>query len=686
MRKGYIYAIEGVIAALLIVFYLGNMVRPPERTRWDQSILNHQSNDMISAISRSGVLEDLIADGDMEKFPVIVSTVGGRLGHDMRSEGIPKSSIEVGIIRTEEDVMVATDESGSIGDAEFVIEEEAGQKTVEFDFQSVIDGTVTLGNYPIENSPVTSGDIFVGCFDSVMDAEDCDGIYQVGHLGDSLMVYDLTDLKNLVSVEQFNTPVMNFFMGFRGIGIEEEYITVSENDEVELYDGLETTYTVDETDESNGILTIDEETGPERSYREGDNLNIYDMSFEVDEIESNSATLEFTSSLNFDSIITKGNELEFLQERSEVFMDYLDDGGTILMVEDFDENFEEDGFMNRIGLFQQEYEVIDEGISQNVFEEGYGDPSGYISDFFGSTPVVVSHDRFYEDEAEINIGGETTEVERFNNYVMIDGESFYVDDSLMVGRNRFEVTDLEPHVQLEPEPNYFFENYLTDGNHVHGEEKVMKVERWEYNFTDEHIYSDYWSSTYADPEDHGLPEDECEQSEGSFELDGETVNFVLTPLDIQNTDCDEYNLINFDFTGDGNYNATVEQTDEGFSDEGPHTIGSYVIMEGREYWIRIFDEDDEIKLQLNEDSDVPTAVWNSEVNNGDGNVFYIGDGVVDDEKASILRSAILKSSLGDQDLVSTGDIGSPNVINAFPDSIYKNMYLPATFESVWWFR
>jgi len=67
-------------------------------------------------------------------------------------------------------------------------------------------------------------------------------------------------------------------------------------------------------------------------------------------------------------------------------------------------------------------------------------------------------------------------------------------------------------------------------------------------------------------------------------------------------------------------------------------------------------------------------------------VFYIGDRDVDDEFAALLRSAIIKSSIRENKVVGTEYYGSPNIANIFAESVTNEFYLPATFETVWWFR
>ncbi len=690
MRKGYIYAIEGIIAGLLIVFYLGNMVRPPDRPEWDQTILNHQSSDLMGALSRSGTLEDMINTGSIERFPVVVSTVGGRVSSRIDVDGIPKDMIDVGVVRTGEDVFIGHSDQTEIEGVGFELssdEVETGYGSIEFDFSEVIDGSVDLDDYPVEDGSLRVGDIFVGCFgEDGIDVEECDGMYQIGHLNNSIVVYDLTDLKKLVSVNQFDSGGMMLQTGFRGIGIEEEVKEFSEG-VIELYEGVETTYTINDLDGDNNVLVLEEETYGERLYGEGDRFNLYDMTFEVLRIDDDNVELRYITDINYDSLILKDEGLEFIQEKSEVLGRFVSDGNLLIQIEDFDQGFEDEGFQNNLGLREENFEIDDEHIPQNVMVEDPGGPGGYLKDFFDSGSFVVSSERFYDDEAELEFDGETFNVERSSNHITVDGDTYMIGEPLRLGRNRFELVDIYPEVVFRPTGRYIFADHFT-GQQVHGDKNILEVERWEYNFSDHHVEASTVSSN-KDIDEYGLPSTECVDGhrEGSFSLNGEDIEFVMTALELDvGTDCDSYDLVNFDFDGNDNFNDGSEETPIGFTDDGPHTVGSTIEMAGREYWIRVDDEEEELLLNMVDDNSVPSAVWNSNAYRGSGNVFYIGDRDVDDEFAALLRSAIIKSSIRENKVVGTEYYGSPNIANIFAESVTNEFYLPATFETVWWFR
>ncbi len=690
MKKGYIYAIEGIIAGLLIVFYLGNMVRPPERTGWDQTMLNHYSSDLMGALSRSGTMEDMINAGNMDRFPVVVSTVGGRVSSRISIDGIPKNMIEAGVVRTGEDVLIAHSDQSEIEGVGFELssdEVETGYGSVEFEFSEVIDNSVDLDNYPVEAGSLRVGDVFVGCFgEDNIDVRDCDGMYQVGHLNNSIVVYDLSDLKKLVAVNQFESGGMVLHTGFRGIGVEEEVKEFSVGD-VELYGDVETTYSINNIDEANGVFVLYEETYGERSYVEGDYFNMYDMTFEVLSVEDDKVELQYITDIDFDSLILKDEGLEFIQDRSEVFGNYVSDGNLLIQIDDFDQDFEDEGFQNRLGLWKENFEVDDKHIPQNVMVEDPGGPAGYMKDFFDSGSFVVSSERFYDEEAELNFDGETIIIERGSNYIDIDGDTYEPGDSLRLGRNRFELVKTEPNVVFRSTGSYIFANYFT-GEQIHGDKNILEVDRWEYDFSDQHIEAST-STTTKDIEEYGLPETDCSNGhrEGSFNLNGDDIEFVITPLEIgAGTNCDRFDLINFDFEGNGNFDDGSEETPVGFSGDGPHTVGSTIEMAGRDYWIRVDDDEEELLLNMVDDRSVPSAVWNSQAYKGSGNMFYIGDRNVDDEFAALLRSVIIKSSIRENRIVGTDYFGSPNIANMFTDSVTNEFYLPATLDTVWWFR
>lgn len=721
MRKGYVYAIEGIIAGLLVVFYLGNMVQPPETTEWDSTVLNQRSGDLIEAFSSSGILQEVIVDGREDQFPVMVSAVGGDVDQELSLTGLPQRSIGIGVFRDYTDVMVSeTDETtsapegvdesyvngeeryrtGSIGGVDFYLSDTTEEGSVNYDRVAFnFDGgdISSYDDYLVDDGPYSVGDVFRGCFDfSNFDEEECDGVYQVGYVNTSLVVYNLTDLEPLVTREYISSGGLDISVSYRSFGIPGEQ-TVSEGESIGFRGNVGSSYEVSEINGEDGFIrvvkTVSGEDVRDRIYVEGQSFNTYDRMFEVSEINEDEAVLSFDSDMAFDVGITSGEGIDTINSVSKGLEDFLSGGNSLLMLEEFssveEEDFE-DSFYQETGFSLEEgFSVQEEGVGFNKLDtEVTTGTSPYVTEFFTTTTHDFSGSRFNDNYFEFEFGGESYEVEdTYDDGVLVNDRQYKEGDSIILGGNRYSVLDTTYNpLSVQPySENHRFSNFF-DGANLLGEEVVLYADGWSFDFSGIDKEEGTTQITYSDPEDYGLPSGDSveQQRQGGVEVNNEEFDFVITSIEMTGSDVFDY--VNFDFTGDGGYGGDDDETGAGFSDEGPHPRGGEVLINGREYRVDFNDGDNQLVLEYTHDDRVPTGIWNSDVVRGNGDVFVLTSDNLNEEVASIMVPMVVKGSMTEHYFREVDVFGSPNIGTTFSNMVYEETYLPYVLDGVWWYK
>lgn len=735
MKKGYMYALEGVIAGMLVVFYIGSMVQTPEQTSWDKTVLTQRAGDLISAISRTGILGEAIQKDDSRMVSVITSIVGGGVDYRIEVNDLPKSNIEVAVVRNgrkfnitgstfQSDVTdVSSDDDavrrGTYRGKDFVIVDSISDDVRNFDkvyFDFNGDNSYE-GGEDLREGPFSAGDIFRACF---KDEEPCSekGYYQVAYVEDALGIFGLDDVGNLVKTNDMSSQGFDIGVSYKGEAVINRTVKNWEGSEMTIsFSG----YDLNVRREGSGVRFRRVEDFS-TVYTEGDVVNLFGANYIVESVEP--LTLVYAGSLDYDVLLSKDEGVGFYSYNEEKITDFLAGDNTLVLLENFSgisrERFDS-SIMKTLDFDLNEAGLTKQDTSYNVFnpEKGTG-PAGFINSFFYDNPISVSTENLDEDtpdkvdlengEFYVNLVKDGTGSPDYIEFSkgspdFTSPKIAYEGDRILLGNNYYSVNSIYP-LEIQPMPQFKFGNYFA--GKITGDKNILEVDRWKYNLSEGSTYLPYQNATFVQnddaingdyiemsPDDYiGTPQTECDNAEyinGESDLEssdnkypykvneGGSYSFIVTDIDCDNV----VDYVNFDFNGDGTYNQT-EEVFNGYSREGVYQSGEIVEMENRSYRVRF--NSSHLLLGATGQLEVGTGVWSSDVYRGHGNAFYIGNKTVTDSFANLLQTVFMRAGVRRHEFTESKPLGSPNVGMVFSDYIEGKNYLPYTLETVWWFR
>ncbi len=100
-RKGYFHAIEGIIAALIIVIYLTSFVSVPEPTDWTNVHITQESEELLAALDDAGILDHIILEDDGDSFNAVLNSLNPSLSYAMQIHNLPPPRIDTAVITDE---------------------------------------------------------------------------------------------------------------------------------------------------------------------------------------------------------------------------------------------------------------------------------------------------------------------------------------------------------------------------------------------------------------------------------------------------------------------------------------------------------------------------------------------------------------------------------------------------------
>lgn len=97
-RKGFLYAVEGIIAALIIFGYVGQFLTLPlHRTDWNQAQLQQQSRELLSALDVANLTPIIVENRQQDLSGLLRFFLGETRGFSVTTLGLPKPTIRVGV-------------------------------------------------------------------------------------------------------------------------------------------------------------------------------------------------------------------------------------------------------------------------------------------------------------------------------------------------------------------------------------------------------------------------------------------------------------------------------------------------------------------------------------------------------------------------------------------------------------
>lgn len=97
-RSGYVHALEGLVAAIIVVVYVTSVLSIPETTNWESVEVSKTATDLMSALDRSGFLDRVVMRDDPASFTAYVQALDSSLSYSINLQGLPKTHVDIGVI------------------------------------------------------------------------------------------------------------------------------------------------------------------------------------------------------------------------------------------------------------------------------------------------------------------------------------------------------------------------------------------------------------------------------------------------------------------------------------------------------------------------------------------------------------------------------------------------------------
>jgi len=717
-RKGYLHAIEGVIASLLVLTYLSSIVTSPAPTDWSKTSLSKRSGDTLNMLSRTDVLDRAIMQNRPETIGATLEAMGLDMGYSMKVNGVPQRSAEISLIMKSSEIRrsgtmsssipngangLPSSESGyregTIKGVDFVLSDlQSDGKTkynaVNFDFDS--DGDYSTS----QEGPYLNKEQLNWC----MNASNCrDDIHQVGYINDTLTVYELQPYSKLIySGRDVTVNTLEIDMDFTALDFAPE-IEQEGSAFTQTGSGWETQanfdgYNVDlRVSNSNSTLWVTENDDEEGPYQSGDTAVILGTIYTVESVMP--LDLDPENSIPSDVVLAKGIGQDQITANNRTLKRFLLKGRTVMEMKDlvgYNQTSFRDTFQHDMGLQWSDMAIEDTGPNYNRFKEDIdpGTPPEFIKDYSQNMNVDIPRERYTVFPAgspsyawaNISLSGKqyTVNASLTTDEVSISGSPgatiWYEDgDRFSLEGNIYEIRNTHPLTLTMQEPHYFQD--LKGGNILGGKPILIdQGSRWNLSSSSVKITS--YNS--GDGGISGLPDTDCTPGykNSDFVLDGTVYTAVLTDIPPCGT-ANEY--VNFDYNANGEADDGRNETDPGYAEEGFYQHEESTEIDFKEYNVLVEDGED-LHLRRDVSEQVSTAMWLSEAHRGNGNFIHMGNVDLNDDDLAVVKAILLRSIVNRYRMTPQKLPSDPAVGQVHTNVVHNDITIPYTVESIWWFQ
>lgn len=644
MRKGYIHALEGVIAALVVVMYLTQIVSVPEPTDWTRTRTSKQSEDLMSALDRSGVLDDAVLRNDPETLNAFINALDSSAGYQMRLRGLPQSQVSVGVLVNNSSTVEASTTPGDhggtglpvsysgyrqgslstagLGDVPFVLSDEADNNitaytSVSFDF----DGDSDFGE------PGEGPHRFGERFDCAAGVSGCSGgTYSVGPFNTTLVLYN---------------------------GSFAEFLAETESD-VSI-GRRDTALTYETTNRFHEELT------------RFDALVVHDWT--VSEIAEHGAALE----------------------------DYIAEDRFVLLHTPVVPSAVDGNYLSQLGFdYIQQYRLQGSGDRSNVLYSLHSPgnlsyrPDNYYIDSAMSVSDFSPAGGY--DEAAIEIRETDITVRSYGDRVAIGSEDFGTNytpgDQVVLQGNRYTLEGVDPLV-LNPEGQQRFASFDTE--RIAADYYMTRMRNYGYNITAYDTNASYTVeiSDGSDSRLDGTVGTPCDTDRfpyglGNITVDGTEYTFAMVNFELDGSCSAYYEYVYLDLNDDGDFNDGETETAADFSGEGPFQKGDVVEIDNRSYEVLPYLDGNGTTLERVGPRLVGEVPVSRDVVEGSGSVGLVVRQDLGDDDVHLLTALL---AYGTQQEVSFTDRRVPVDISlgyTYSSRLGEENPLGYTIDSVWW--
>lgn len=648
-RKGYIHALEGIIAAVIVVVYLTSIVSVPDTTTWKTTRISKQSEDILSALDGSGFLDRTVLRGDTDSFNAMVSALHGSISYSVKVRGLPKQRVDIGVlvhnsstyrIDTAPGDWGGTGLPDSEGDryrqgdlaahAEFGTVRFVLSDTVDngiLDFSSVnldLNGNGDFGD--AGEGPFNFSDRFA-CTAGEQNCADAADVYEPAPFNTSLVLY------NASIADRLHAKQAEMDIGRRRVTL------------------------------SYGMA------------------NVFDESVET-----------------FDALWMADWSVGEIAARDALLQDFLQEGRTVLIHSTVSKPAIDNNYLSTLGFdFIGEYRLTAGTGSQNIFFSLHGpkNESYRTSQYY--LDGGIRQDDFTDaggfDEATVTIRGSDVTVRRWpDDSVSFSSGSFAVNhsrgDPVSIEGNSYVVASVHPLV-LNPRGQQRFDSFETA--RIDADYHATKMEGRHYNITQYDTsaeFDDRFQNRTDLPRryEDGAVNTPCDWRNhpynlGDITVDGTTYRFLMVNFEPA-VPCDSYfEFIYFDLNQDD------DMDDESLphsSREGPYQDGDVVNISGNRYAVSLHIDGNGTDLKRRGPrlvGEVPVA--RNPFGRG-GSTVLVRRQALGHDDVHLLTSLLVRETQEQQSFTAPKSLGDTSLGYTYSSSAGQQNSFGYTLQTVWW--
>lgn len=646
-RTGYLHALEGVIAALIVVIYLSSIVQPPSPVDWTPTHLSKESEDVLQALDRSGHLDRFVLRNDRDSFNTLLSSLDSSLSYHVSVTGLPRPRVRVGVGVKDADTFVNTSSPGNWTEAAGEVgSSEHGYR--KGNLSGPVFGDVPFGlTDKVENGVFKYTDVF---FDF-----DNDGIYSGPYQYNSRFCRDTSEISGCYEIGPFNTTLRLY------------NASVADRLEREVGNG------------SVGRRTT---------------LFTYDT--------VNPALEELAVQ---DAVLLPGWNTSDINAQQDRFEDFLSAGNVIVVMADVAETMIDGTVLADLGFdFMQGKKLMDSTVPRtNLLYSLHGagntsyEPNNYYVD--STLDLRQFTDQGTHVTGTLTLRGRDimANVSNDGNTVSFGHELFAINytegDSVVIAANEYRIDQVKP-LQLNPIGQQRFEGFGTD--RIDAAYHLTRVEQARFNTSEGDAaanYSrDFQNRTDLPDTGSGVVDTDCHFSTepyrlGYINITHTNVTFLLVNFELS-TPCDEYfEFAYFDFADDDDFNDQEPgETPLGYAGEGPYQARDSVEIKNSTYTVHPFLNGNGTRLKIAGPRIVGEVPVGTGVINDQGTTALFGRRLHGQDEHHLLRTLLLYTTRERTRLTQPKDLGETSLGYTYSSGAGEENQLPYTLHTVWWYQ
>ncbi len=651
VRKGYVHALEGMIAAIIVVVYLNSIVSVPGTTNWETAQISKESEDIMAALDRSGFLDRVVLRNDPESFNAFVSTLSSPMSYSIQVSGLPKPFISVGVLAT---------------NASTEREDTVAQDSRPSGVPASVDGS----GY---RTGTLTGDGFNALDIALSDTE------ENGITGFTTVSVDLDDDGDFSGSRE---GPYNFSDRFT-CESSDAGCTVTESYEFGPFNATVPVYNASTAADLSGKVS---------------RVDIGERSVDV----TFDAVNPFDERLTrFDTVWVEDLDADELADRRQEFEDFLGTGRLLFIHSSIDKTAIDTNYLGELGFdYIDEYEVSGSDTRNILFslhdpEDDSYRPAQYYLD--GGIRV----DDFTEggaDTATFTIRGDEITARRWDDVVAFSTADFGVNHStgshLSLNRNTYRIESLEPLV-LDPSGQQEFDRFETE--RIDADYHLTRMANRTYDITETDSsaqYDENFSEQSDLPPDYddGPVNTDCDAStnpyrNGSITVGGTSYTFILVnfePASNPAEPCDGYyEFMYMDFNQDGD----VDDDDlDDFSREGPYQDGNEMNISGDRYRVSLDLDGEGFTLRRIGPRLVGEIPVSRDVFGRGGSAALLRRSSIGHDDAALVTALIARETQEQQAFTAPRTLGDTSLGYHRLTAAGQKNTLGYTLETVWWLQ